>query len=475
MKKILFASLMVLVTLTVSAQERRELHILSTNDMHAAIEKFPRLGYIADSLRALYPDLLILSGGDNRSGDPINDMFEIPAYPMVALMNQVGFHATVVGNHEFDSNQYGLARLIGLSAFSTLCANMEPDPKFKMHVKPYQIFDCGGISVGVLGITALGSMGTPESHPTRMTDIKFMDPLETIKKYEFLREKCDVVLLLSHLGYKDDVKFSAELPWVDIIVGGHSHTQLDGGEIHNGILITQNSKSLPYATHSTLVLEGNKIVEKKAERITVPGPGEVNSTLVALVQHFSENPSFKRVLAVAETPFVEKEELGCMVCDAYIGETGADLSYQNAGGVRIESHEAGDMTVGDVMKMDPFQNNAIELQVTGKELSEMLISCYDNDKQRFPYVGGMTCEITVNPADGKITKLVILDKDGKKLNLKKTYKVVSNSYSVAVSPTKRGDQGHSLGITTPDMIKNYLEHKGRVSYEGRRCLKFISK
>ena len=475
MKKILFASLMVLVTLTVSAQERRELHILSTNDMHAAIEKFPRLGYIADSLRALYPDLLILSGGDNRSGDPINDMFEIPAYPMVALMNQVGFHATVVGNHEFDSNQYGLARLIGLSAFSTLCANMEPDPKFKMHVKPYQIFDCGGISVGVLGITALGSMGTPESHPTRMTDIKFMDPLETIKKYEFLREKCDVVLLLSHLGYKDDVKFSAELPWVDIIVGGHSHTQLDGGEIHNGILITQNSKSLPYATHSTLVLEGNKIVEKKAERITVPGPGEVNSTLVALVQHFSENPSFKRVLAVAETPFVEKEELGCMVCDAYISETGADLSYQNAGGVRIESHEAGDMTVGDVMKMDPFQNNAIELQVTGKELSEMLISCYDNDKQRFPYVGGMTCEITVNPADGKITKLVILDKDGKKLNLKKTYKVVSNSYSVAVSPTKRGDQGHSLGITTPDMIKNYLEHQGRVSYEGRRCLKFISK
>jgi 5'-nucleotidase len=133
------------------------------------------------------------------------------------------------------------------------------------------------------------------------------------------------------------------------------------------------------------------------------------------------------------------------------------------------------MTVGDVMKMDPFQNNAIELQVTGKELSEMLISCYDNDKQRFPYVGGMTCEITVNPADGKITKLVILDKDGKKLNLKKTYKVVSNSYSVAVSPTKRGDQGHSLGITTPDMIKNYLEHQGRVSYEGRRCLKFITK
>ncbi len=475
MKKKIMLSLLVLLTLTLSAQERRELHILSINDPHAAIEQFPRLGYVADSLRTLYPGLLILSAGDNRSGDPVNDMFEIPAYPMVALMNQVGFHATCVGNHEFDSNQDGLARLINLSNFSTLCANMEPDPKFKMRVKPYQVFDCDGISVGVLGITALGSMGTPESHPARLTGIRFMDPLETIRQYQFLREKCDVVLLLSHLGYDTDVKFSAELPWVDIIIGGHSHTQLNGGEIHNGILITQNSKSIPFATHSTLVLQGDKIVEKKAECIAVKGmPGE-NKTIAELVRYFSENPAFKRVLAVAETPFEEREELGCMVCDAYIAETGADLSYQNAGGVRIENLPAGDITVGDVMKMDPFQNDLVELHVTGKELAAMLISCYDNDKQRFPYVGGMTCDIVTDPVTQKIRKLTLYGKDGKKLNLKKTYHVVGNSYSVAVSPTDRADQGQSMGITTPDVIKNYLEHQGRVSFQGRRCLNFVTK
>ena len=470
MKKNILLSLLVFVALTLSAQERRELHILSINDPHAAMEQFPRLGFVADSLRTLYPDLLILSAGDNRSGDPINDMFEIPAYPVVALMNQIGFHATVIGNHEYDSNQDGLARLINLSAFSTLCANMEPDPKWKMHVKPYQVFDCGGIFVGVIGITALGSMGIPESHPARLTDIKFMDPLETIQKYQFLREKCDVILLLSHLGFETDVKFSAELPWVDIIIGGHSHTQLDGGEMHNGILITQNGKSIPYATHSTLVLQGGKIVEKKAERIAVKGmPGE-NKTVAELVRYFSENPVFKRVLAVAETPFENREELGCMVCDAYLAETGADISYQNAGGVRIENHPAGDMTMGDVMKMDPFQNDLVELHVTGKELAEMLISCYDNDKQRFPYVSGITCDIVIDPATQKIKKLTLNGKDGKKLNLKKTYHVVGNSYSIAVSPTNRADQGRSMGITTPDVIKNYLEHQGRVSFQGRRCL-----
>ena len=136
MRKIVLSALAAMMALAVSAQERRELHILSANDIHAAIENMPRLGFVADSLRALYPDLLILSGGDNRSGDPVNDMFETPAYPMVALMNQIGFQATVVGNHEFDSNQDGLARLIDLSAFATLCANMEPDAKWNMHVKP---------------------------------------------------------------------------------------------------------------------------------------------------------------------------------------------------------------------------------------------------------------------------------------------------------------------------------------------------
>ena len=266
------------------------------------------------------------------------------------------------------------------------------------------------------------------------------------------------------------MKFSADLPWVDIIVGGHSHTQIQGGEMHNGILITQNSKSVPFATHSTLILQDGKVVEKKAELIAVKGmPGE-SKTVAEMVRYFSESPAFKRALAIVETPFENKEELGCMVCDAYLAETGADLSYQNAGGVRIENHPAGEITVGDVMKMDPFQNDLVEVHVTGKELAEMLISCYDNDKQRFPYVGGLKCEVVIDPATQKVKKLTLFDMNGKKLNLKKTYRVVSNSYTVAVSPTNRADQGHSVGITTPDIIKNYLEHQKKVSFQGSRCL-----
>ena len=473
MKKLMIALVLMFATTMTASAERKELHILSGNDMHAAIECFPRLGFIADSLRALYPDLLILSAGDNRSGDPLNDMYEIPAYPMVVLMNQVGFNATTLGNHEFDSAQDGLARLIDLSAFPTLCANVHPDPKWNMHLQPYTKFYKNGLTIGVIGVVQLGSMGVPESHPARMTDISFTDPLETIKQYEFLRKECDVVILLSHLGYETDVEFSKDLPWVDLIIGGHTHTQLNGGEMHNNVFITQNVNRLKQITHTTVVVEDGQVVSRTAENIAVRGEKNENKVIAELVRFFSENPAFHRVLATAATPFDAKEELGCLMVDAYVAEGNAELSYQNAGGVRYETHEAGDFTVADVLRLDPFQNDAVELHVTGKELAEMLIACYDNDNQRFPYVGGMTAEYTVDPATLKIKKLVLYGKDGKKLNMKKIYKVISNSYSVAVSPTNRQDPGESLGIITAKLIMDYLEHQGQVSYKGRTCLKEI--
>ena len=470
MRKSLIAMALVLASASAQAGEQKELHILSTNDMHAAIECMPRLGYVADSLRALYPDLLILSAGDNRSGEPLNDMYEIPAYPMVSLMNIIGFHATTLGNHEFDSGQKGLAKLISMSNFPTLCANVHPAEKWDMHVKPYQLYDCGGLTVGVIGAVALSPLGIPESHPNNTTDMKFDNPLEAVQQYRWLREKCDVVIFLSHIGYEADVEVSKSLPWVDIIVGGHSHTQLKGGEVHNGILITQNTNRLKRATHSTLVIEDGKVVKRMAENIEIRGGKNENKVIAELVRYFSENPAFHRVLAQVDTPFESYEELGCLMCDAYKTEGKCDLSFQNAGGVRYDKHEVGGFTVSDVLRLDPFQNEAVELSLTGKELMDMMIKCYDNDNRIFPYVGGMKAEYTVDPATKKITKLVLLDESGKKLNLKKTYKVMTNSYTTAISPTNRKDQGTGIGKITAQLIMDYLEHQGHVSYQGVKRL-----
>ena len=306
-----------------------------------------------------------------------------------------------------------------------------------------------------------------------MTDITFTDPLETVRQYEFLRKQCDVVVLLSHMGYEDDVKISAELPWVDLIVGGHSHTQLKGGEIHNGILITQNVDRLKRVTHTTLTLENGKVVGKSAENIAVRGEKNENKIISLLTDFFSNNPAFERVLATADAPFSTYEELGCLMADAYRAEGGADLSFQNYGGVRYDTHAAGGITVKDVLRLDPFQNSVVMVNVTGKELVEMLIKCYDNDQLRFPLVSGMTAEYAIDQTTKKLKKVVLYGLDGKKLNLKNTYQVATNSYVQAITPTNRKDEGHSIGRNTADLIMRYLEHQGHVNYQGRTCVKEI--
>ena len=471
----LFTLLMVPFALSTWAQDKKEVHILSANDMHAAIECFPRLCFVADSLRALYPNLLILSAGDNRSGDPINDMYEIPAYPMVSLMNIVGFQASTLGNHEFDSGQEGLAKLINMSNFPYLCANIRPAAKTGIHVRPWQMFDVGGVRLAIIGVTALGPMGKPESHPDNMTDLEFSDPLQSVQQYKNLRQQSDVVLLLSHMGYEDDVKLSAELPWVDLIVGGHSHTQLKGGEMHNGLLITQNVNRLARVTHITLTLENGKVTGKSAENIAIKGVKRENKVVAKLTDYFTNNPAFDEVLAVNDQPVSTYEELGCLMTDAYLKAANADISLQNYGGVRYDTLSIRGITVKDVLQLDPFQNSLVEMTVTGNEFIDILKMCFVNDQARFPLISGATAEYVLDADKKQVKKVVLYGPDGKKLNLKKTYRVVTNNYVQAITPTNRKDEGHSLGIGTAEAIMQFLKDKGHVNYQGKTCVKEVRK
>ncbi len=475
MRKLMFALLMVPFALMSWAQNKKEVHILSANDMHAAIECFPRLCFVADSLRALYPDLLILSAGDNRSGDPINDMYEIPAYPMVSLMNIVGFQASTLGNHEFDSGQEGLAKLIGMSNFPYLCANIQPAAKTGIHVRPWQMFDVGGVRLAIIGVTALGPMGKPESHPDNMTDLEFTDPLQTVQQYKYLRNQSDVVLLLSHMGYEDDVKLSAELPWVDLIVGGHSHTQLKGGEIHNGLLITQNVNRLARVTHITLTVENGKVTGKRAENIAIKGVKRENKVVAKLADYFTNNPAFDEILAVNDKPLSTYEELGCLMTDAYLKAANADISLQNYGGVRYDTLSVRGISVKDVLQLDPFQNSLVEMTVTGNEFIDILKMCFVNDQARFPLISGATAEYVLDADKKHVKKVVLYGPDGKKLNLKKTYRVVTNNYVQAITPTNRKDEGHSLGIGTAQAIMDLLKAQGHIDYQGKTCVKEIKK
>ena len=331
---------------------------------------------------------------------------------------------------------------------------------------PCQVFDVEGLKVGVIGCIQLNPKGIPSTHPDNLKGISFKPAEEVIPQYEYLSKECDATILLSHLGYPDDIKMAEKFPWLDLIIGGHTHTQLNGNEVKNGVLITQNRNKLHRVTYITLTVEDGKVVDKKAEYIDVRKYPKTVKVVEEMTQFYNDNPTLRRILAIADTPFETREELGCMMCDAFMEETGAEIGIVNPGGVRIESHPQGDITVRDVLEMDPFDNHAVVLELTGNEIVHMMLTYCHNTLHSFPYVGGITCEITLEedfPEKIKCIKLLTLD--GKKLNMKKKYKVVTNNYIPATSEIPEGSD-HILNLETSDIIMQFLEKKKVVSYQG---------
>ena len=470
MKKLSLMWLVLMLAVSVYA-EKKEIHILAANDMHAQIEVFPQFAALADSLRTIDPSLLIFSAGDNRTGNPINDKYILPAYPMVALMNQVGFNGSALGNHEFDV--HSLKRLIGLSNFRYICANAFPSDSSGIKLVPYQVFDVEGLRVGVIGAIQLSPNGIPSTHPDNLEGLSFKPAEEIIPQYEWLSKQCDATILLSHLGYPDDIKIAEKFPWLDLIIGGHTHTQLKGDEVKNGILITQNRNKLHRVTYITLTVEDGKVVDKKAEYIDVRKYPKTVKVVEEMIRFYNDNPTLRKVLAIADTPFENKEELGCMICDAFMAETESEIAIENPGGVRIETLPQGDITVRDVLEMDPFDNHAVVLTLTGEEIARMMLSYCHNTLHSFPYVGGMTCEITLEKDfPEKINSIKLMTLDGKKLNMKKKYKVATNNYIPATSEVPKG-VAHTLNLETSDIIMSFLEKKEIVNYQGVKRLRTV--
>lgn len=478
-RRVLFIVIFLLLTMLLPAQ-RRDIHILAVNDMHASLGAMPQLAAIADSLRTLYPSLLVFSAGDNRTGNPYNDLYKPSGYPMVALMNQIGFSASALGNHEFDG--HSLAPLCPLSAFPYLCANITADDSTGVHTHPYKLFDVDGLKVAVIGIVQVSRQGTPNTHPDGIRGLHFESPHEVIRRYEWLSQQCDATILLSHNGYENDVRASKDYPWIDLIIGGHSHRQLSDTIIGPfsyssslPVLITQNRNQLSNVTHITLTVDSGHVVSKSAEYINVRSFRQKNKIVEAMVDFFDTNPYFHRVLATAETPFVNRNEVGTMLCDAMRSATGADVALMNYRGIRVNSMKAGDITVGNVLEIDPFHNHAVMTTMTGAELERFILDYSRMSINHFPHLSGMSADLLIaNDEPSTIQKVTLLTADGQKpFDRKKTYRVVTNSYVIAKGGKYAPTATRELPETTSDMLTSYLEQQHTVSYQGKGSLHYI--
>ncbi|MGM9705889.1 MAG: bifunctional metallophosphatase/5'-nucleotidase [Prevotella sp.] len=232
---------MCLPTNDVMAQHRLE--ILHTNDTHSCI--LPLNENLADTTvagrggflrrlemirreREINPEVLLFDSGDFSQGSPFYTLFK--GEVEVELMNRMGYDAVTIGNHEFDFGLENMARMFRQAKFPVVCANYDfKNTPLDGLVKPYVVIERSGVKVGVFGLSPQLE-GLVDNK--NCEGVKYIDPVEaTFEIVKMLRnkEKCDVVVCLSHLGWDEskdsgDKRLISSTKGIDIVLGGHSHT-----------------------------------------------------------------------------------------------------------------------------------------------------------------------------------------------------------------------------------------------------------
>jgi 5'-nucleotidase len=224
--------------------------VLHTNDVHSHIDPFPadhgafpnmggvtRRATLIQKVIAENPNTLVLDAGDIFQGTPYFNFYggELE----FKLMNRLGYHAATLGNHDFDNGLGGLLAQLPNAEFQFVSSNYDfTNTILEGQIKPYSIFERGGIRIGVFGLGIdLKGLVLPELYGETI----FNNPYEMAQDMaQSLRisEKCQLVICLSHLGYKyreahrySDVGLAKATAGIDLIIGGHTHTFMEKAEV----------------------------------------------------------------------------------------------------------------------------------------------------------------------------------------------------------------------------------------------------
>lgn len=452
-----------------STHQPRTIEILAVNDIHAAIDRFPQFAALVDRLRGSYPNLLLVSGGDNQTGNPANDQYPEKGLPVIELMNAVKFDLSAVGNHEFDSKPANFEKLTHQADFDFLSANTIQPTDGNFRINPYKIVEtANGLKVAFVSLLAINAKGIPDTHPDHVKGFAFKDPFQTAQEYLFLRDQSDVLIMLNHMGFEQDVKIAMQLPSnaVDVIIGGHSHTKVEKEQIHNGVLITQAGHRLNYATLIKLTVNPDGKIDKQMELLSIDKTGSARADIQEMVNTYQHNPVLTETIATATDNFSSTEEIGYLITDAMRAMTDSNIALVNAGGVRVSTLARGPIRTKDVYEIDPFGNEVIRFMLSGHEIRDLFLAAFASSKYKLIYPSGMMVRYLLN-ADQSLKDVTLLTSEHKALNMDKRYSVVMSDYMASVYSYKHQDPGQRLFRPTAETAIDYLKKMKTIpSYQG---------
>ena len=489
---------------------KKQLEVIFTHDLHSHLNSFStvvdgdskevggfaRLKTLIDEHKEQNPDTLILDGGDFSMGTLIQTVYDTEAAEL-RMLGYLGYDVTTLGNHEFDYESSGLADMLNAAENSgenlpeLVVCNVDWDAMEKAGltdgqkqisaafetygVKNYTILQKGDVRIAVLGVFGKDAL---ECAPT--CELLFKDPVEAAKEtVEEIKknENVDLIACVSHSGTWEDEKKSEDeilaenVPDIDLIISGHTHTQLDEPIQHNDTYIVScgeygrnlGTLSMTQKENGRWTLDTYELIpvtdEIKADEAAQKRIDELIDTVdTNYLSHFGYTR--EQVLAENDIEFNslsdmeskhEELNLGDIMSDAYVyavekleGSDGekVDVAVVPSGTVR-DTYTKGNITVEQVYNSFSLGTGKdglagyplISAYLTGKELK--LVAEVDASISDFMTIARLYCSgmnFTYNPHRmilNKVTDCYLTDQDGEREEIQddKLYRVVTDLYT----------------------------------------------
>jgi 2',3'-cyclic-nucleotide 2'-phosphodiesterase (5'-nucleotidase family) len=443
-----------------------EIIILHTNDMHAQIDNMGKLAYLVDSLKKSHLYVFLVSAGDNFTGNPVVDKYSDKGYPMIDLMNRCGFDVSAFGNHEFDLGQDFLAKRIEQASFPFICCNIDSIGNILKRPPPFIILKAGNdIKLAILGIIQRGPSGKPESHLSKLTGLTFSDGITAAERFTWLKEEYGNLIGLTHLGIETDTILARIIPEFDLIIGGHSHDLIDSLMIVRGVRIVQAGSKLQYAGKTTLRISDGRITSIRNENICLDSVRNVNRKIQSRIDKYNDNKELRKVIGYSETQINGFHELGSLMTDALTNQVKADFAFINSGGIRVRSLSEGDITLYDIYKLDPFENEVMTFTLSASEISSLICNAYNREGTIDLAVSGMNYTV-ITDRSNQCMNVKMYDYSGKEIETTREYKVAINSYLAMDYRFDHNKTGISTGLTSDKVLISYLQSIKKVNYSG---------
>ncbi|ARO15110.1 5'-nucleotidase [Ketogulonicigenium robustum] len=500
----------VLALSTTAAYADFNLTILHTNDFHARYEPISssdstcsasanaegscfggtaRLVNAVADARARAENSILVDGGDQFQGTLFYTYYK--GAMAAEFMNQLGYTAMTVGNHEFDDGPEELAKFIAEINFPILMSNADisQEPQLADKIQKSIVIEVAGEKIGLIGLTPHDTDELASPGP----NVIFTDPAESVQAQVDLltADGVNKIIVLSHSGLNVDMDVAANTTGVDVIVGGHDNSLLsntiEGAKGPYPVMVGDTAIVQAYAYGKFLgelnvvFDDAGKLVSATGEPLLIDNAVPEDEAVVARIAELAIplDEIRNEVVATSGGQLVgdrnvcrlQECSMGNLIADAQLARVagqGVTISLANSGGIRADIDE-GEVTMGEVLTVLPFQNTLATFTVSGQGVIDALengASQMEDVAGRFLQVAGL--KYTVDPAAPAGSRIsdVMVQADGGwvPIDPAATYGAVTNNYvrngGDGFAAFVTAENAYDFGPDLADVVAEYLAENG---------------